>query len=308
MIWFTRSLANYNVYFTSNPKVTSPKTSTLTQRNSAHTFKTNMEYRHQLSAFDNVIIIIIVQELLQSNFHRLLKKLIYNSPSGSDDTIGRFLIEAKLVQATPRTDCTRRISSSNLVVDRGTSQSFSHPSGANLHINFVSDRVNTCSNPSPKIEDESLYRFICSTSIVRLSHIQYHVWHYKYRHGRGYFVRNTTRTESEVLSKQVVVPKDKRSIPGSRERGIHYLEATGALDPTFGAARNFVPTSWEGESDNQYNNIEKMYVGNLHKSRGVRKRCVKFDMVDPLKFPTMIYVTTNNPSFQWGVIRPRGTC
>ena len=150
MIWFTHSLANYNVYFTSNPKVTSPKTSTLTQRNSAHTFKTNMEYRHQLSAFDNVIIIIIVQELLQSNFHRLLKKLIYNSPSGSDDTIAWFLIEAKLVQATPRTDCTRRILSSNLVVDRGISQSFSHPSGANLHINFVSDRVNTCSNPSPK--------------------------------------------------------------------------------------------------------------------------------------------------------------
>ena len=64
--------------------------------------------------------------------------------------------------------------------------------------------------------------------------------------GGGYFVWNTERTESEVLAKQVVMPKEKHGIPGSRERGIHYLEATGALNPTFGAARNFVPTSWEG--------------------------------------------------------------
>ena len=49
-----------------------------------------------------------------------------------------------------------------------------------------------------------------------------------------------------------------------------------------------------------YHKIQEMYVGNLHKLSGVRERCVKYDMVDPLKFPTMIDVATTNPSFWWG--------
>ena len=71
-----------------------------------------------------------------------------NSPSGSDNTIGRFLIEAELGQATPHTDCTRRISSGNLVVDRVTYPSFSHPSEANRQIDFLCDGVDTYSDPS----------------------------------------------------------------------------------------------------------------------------------------------------------------
>ena len=72
----------------------------------------------------------------------------------------------------------------------------------------------------------------------------------------GYFVQNTARTESEVLAKQVLVPKDKRGIHRSRERGIHYLEATGTLNQTFSVARHFVPASQEGEPYNQYHNIQ----------------------------------------------------
>ena len=74
----------------------------------------------------------------------------------------------------------------------------------------------------------------------------------------SYFTRNTARTESEVLAKQVVVPKNKRGIPGSREFSIHYSKATGALKQVVGAARNFVPTSREGESDQPYHNIQEM--------------------------------------------------
>ena len=95
----------------------------------------------------------------------------------------------------------------------------------------------------------------------------------------------------------MVGPKDKRGIPGSRENVMHYSEVTGALNPTFGAARYFLPTSWEGELDNQYNNIQEIYMGNLHKLRGVRERCVKYDMLDPLKFLNMIDVATTYPSF-----------
>ena len=61
--------------------------------------------------------------------------------------------------------------------------------------------------------------------------------------GGGYFSQETARTEAEVLAKQVFVPKDKRVILGSMERGIHYLAATGALKQTFGLARHFFPTS-----------------------------------------------------------------
>ena len=61
--------------------------------------------------------------------------------------------------------------------------------------------------------------------------------------GGGYFVRNTARTDSEVLAKQLVLTKDKCGIPVSRERGVHYLAAIGTLDPTFGASSNFVPIS-----------------------------------------------------------------
>ena len=89
-------------------------------------------------------------------------------------------------------------------------------------------------------------------------------------YGGAYFSRTTARTEAEVLAKQVVVPKDKRGKPGSRESRIHYSAATGALPLKFGAARHFVPTSREGEPDtnSNYHNIQEMYVGNLNKLRG----------------------------------------
>ena len=44
-----------------------------------------------------------------------------------------------------------------------------------------------------------------------------------------------------------------------------------------------------------------MYLGNLHKIRGVRKLCVKYNMMDPLNVPAIIDVVTNDPSFRWGV-------
>ena len=64
--------------------------------------------------------------------------------------------------------------------------------------------------------------------------------------GGAYFSRTTARTEAEVLAKQVVMLKYKRGKPGSRERGIHYSAATGAITLKFSAARHFVPTSQEG--------------------------------------------------------------
>ena len=100
----------------------------------------------------------------------------------------------------------------------------------------------------------------------------------------------------------MVVLKDKRGKPGSRERGIHYSAATGALALKFGAARHFVPTSQEGETytNSNYHNIQEMYVGNLHKLRGVLDHTIKYDMRDPFRVPSMIDTITADASLRWG--------
>ena len=182
-----------------------------------------------------------------------------NSHSVSYDTISRFLIEPELGKSTPHTDCTRLILSVNLVVDQGNTPSFSHPSDANWQINFLSDRVDTyldsSLSASPQQSRTSLSTDLSAAiknrpqlSVSSVSSIMSGTTNTST--GGGYFVRNTVRTESEVLAKQVVGPKEKRGIPGSRERGIHYLSATSALDPKFGASRHFVPTCREGEPEN----------------------------------------------------------
>ena len=55
----------------------------------------------------------------------------------------------------------------------------------------------------------------------------------------SYFTSNVARAESEVLVEQVVVPKDKHGIPGSREFGIHYSKVMVTLKHVFEAARQF---------------------------------------------------------------------
>ena len=101
------------------------------------------------------------------------------------------------------------------------------------------------------------------------------------------------------MAKQVVVLKDKRGVPGSRELSIHYSGATGALEQKFGAARHSVPTSQEGEPIN-YHNIQEIYVGNLHNLKGLRHRCIKYNMKDPLNIPLMVNEMTTDPALQWG--------
>ena len=43
-----------------------------------------------------------------------------------------------------------------------------------------------------------------------------------------------------------------------------------------------------------------MYVGNLHKLKGLRNRCVKYDMKDPLNIPSMVDEMTTDPAVRWG--------
>ena len=45
-----------------------------------------------------------------------------------------------------------------------------------------------------------------------------------------------------------------------------------------------------------------MYVGHLCKLKGVRDRCVKYNMKDPLKIISMVNETTPDPTVRWGYV------
>ena len=198
-----------------------------------------------------------------------------------------------------------------MLIQGDQSPSSSTAQEANRHIKFTSDGVDTESETSvPSLQesrtgvpfldlvsafqDQTSQGSSVSTQATMTS-VQGSVG------GTGtYFTRNTARTETEVLAKQVVVPKDKRGTPGSREFGIHYTKATGALDQVFGAARHFVPTSRGGETDTKYQNIQELYVGNLEKLKGVKDCITKYDMMDPFKIPALVDIDTDDPELRWG--------
>ena len=182
-----------------------------------------------------------------------------------------------------------------------------------MRLNFESDGVDAASdtgqslNSSPSIEDRPsieitevfIHQDKSSTSSISKISVNSGA---SGGSGGAYFSRTTARTEAEVLAKQVVVPKDKRGKPGSKERGIYYSAATDALTLEFGAARHFVPKSWEGEpnTNSNYHNIQEMYVVNLHKLRGVLERTIKYDMRDPFRIPSIIDPITADASSRWG--------
>ena len=180
------------------------------------------------------------------------------SSPASDNPIARFTTEEQ-GQATPLYVRTRCNSPSNLAEAPGRYPSSSQlleaaSTTAQQRLNFVSDGVDAASdtgqsvNSSPSIEDRPsieimealIHQNNSSTSFI--SNMSVNSGGY----GGAYFSRTTARTEAEVLAKQVVMTKDKRGKPGSRERGIHYSAATGAITLKFSAARHFVPTSQEG--------------------------------------------------------------
>ena len=114
--------------------------------------------------------------------------------------------------------------------DRRKSPSFSHPSESNRKINFVFDGVNTYLDPSLPTSPQQLRTSLpTDLSVAIKNQSQSYVSSISSimsgttntGTGRGYLVQDTARMESEVLAKQVAVPKDKRGTHGSRERGIH---------------------------------------------------------------------------------------
>ena len=116
----------------------------------------------------------------------------------------------------------------------------------------------------------------------------------------SYFKSNSSRTQSKFWQKKLLYQRENVEFFGSRELGIHYSKATGALYQLFGAARIFVPTSQEGETDQPYHKIKEMYVGNLQKLKAVKDRITKYDMVVSFNIPVMVDLDRENPALLWG--------
>ena len=167
----------------------------------------------------------------------------------SDDT-GR-LQESEHGQANPIGDRSLRITTGNIVLDvKDYSPSSSVPEAIRQSGN-ATDGVNTetvFTIPEPQQEGSGIILDLASGFEAQFSKPS--ISSGNPPSSTMYFTRTNARTESKVLAKQVVVPKDKRFPPGSREFGAHYSAATKVLDHMFGDANNFVPTSWEEDTDN----------------------------------------------------------
>ena len=167
----------------------------------------------------------------------------------TSDNTGR-LQEAEQGKATPIGDRSRRITTVNLVLDdKDYSPSSSAPEAIMQAVN-ATDRVDTKtvhSLPGPQQEGSGIILDLASGFEAQFSKPS--ISSGNPPSSTMHFTRTKARTESKVLAKQVVVPKDKRGPPGSREFGAHYSAATKALDHMFGAAKKFVPTSQEGETN-----------------------------------------------------------
>jgi hypothetical protein len=119
---------------------------------------------------------------------------------------------------------------------------------------------------------------------------------------KGYFIDTTAVAEEVFLQNQVVIRKDKRGAPGSKEFNKAYQLITEPLEHKFGAAKHFVVSSSEGEVDNdntKYKTIQDQFVGNLTKLDPAELRCIRYDLMDILNVPLLRDKSATSPAARW---------
>ena len=143
-----------------------PKTSTSTPCNLVHLTKHHRDWP------SSIILWKLYHPLLCARYHpkselqyRLLKRLMSNSPSGWDNTIGQLLVESELGQANTQDDRTWRIASGNIVVDQGKYPSSTPSPEANWQIDYESEGVNTASDPSMLTQSSPYLRTVISLEL-----------------------------------------------------------------------------------------------------------------------------------------------
>jgi hypothetical protein len=100
---------------------------------------------------------------------------------------------------------------------------------------------------------------------------------------KDFFVDSSPISELDFAKNQVIIPKNKRGIEGSKEYSSAYALATAALSPKLGAAKHFVTKSEDGEADPGnavYRNIQEQFVGNYSKIEDAQKHCVGYDFME----------------------------
>ena len=125
---FTSRLDTFYWYFYPNQKVTIPKTLTLTLCNLLHLPKHHRDQQSSIIRWYCYHPLLRARAQSKSELkHRLLKLLMSNSPSRSDNIIDQLLVKSELGKSTPQDYWTRRITSGNLMVNQGKSPSSTPP-------------------------------------------------------------------------------------------------------------------------------------------------------------------------------------
>ena len=107
--------------------------------------------------------------------------------------------------------------------------------------------------------------------------------------------------KEEILQCRLVCVKSKHDPEGSRERDIHYANATKVLSQNFVAAKHFFAKNLEGSFEStKYTGIKSEYVGNLDKTKLLEARIMAYDMRDPFITPTLVDEYSVAVEDNWG--------
>ena len=82
---------------------------------------------------------------------------------------------------------------------------------------------------------------------------------------KHFFVDSSPNNEFDFAKNEVIIPKNKHGIEGSKEYSSAYVLATAALSTKLGAAKHFDTKSDDDKADPRnaaYHNIQEQFVGN----------------------------------------------
>ncbi len=100
---------------------------------------------------------------------------------------------------------------------------------------------------------------------------------------KNFFVDSSPISEFDFAKNEVIIPKNKYGIEGSKEYLSAYALATAALSPKLGAAKHFVTKTEDSEADMGnavYRNIQEQFVGNYSKIDDAQKNCIGYDFLE----------------------------
>jgi len=101
------------------------------------------------------------------------------------------------------------------------------------------------------------------------------------------FVRAIPLNANDVEEVEILIPKDARGIPGSKEYLLNQKMATESLEHQFGVPSHLVTDKGVAEDGDQVKHlyIQQQYVGNLAKIDQAKIHILKYDMLDVAMCP-----------------------